>query len=106
MAAPLYSTDSSGKVAVINIATGKISRLNTVDVREQLSLPTPAIRLANEVETPTAPLAPTVDYSQVPLDRLRGYAQDAGIAFAGKSRKMIEDELNELNFIPKAEDDD
>lgn len=105
MAPPIFPIDrTTGLVAVIHIPTGKIKRMHPVDVKEQLACVDPQIRLANVDEAPPPLDKKTVDYSQMPLEKLRECAQEAGISFAGKSRAMIEDLLNEAGFVPKVEE--
>ncbi len=105
MTPPAYPIDpNTGMVSVINIKTGKIGRLHPVDLKEQLACAEPQIRLATEEEAPPQVNKSSIDYSGMPFEKLREYAQEAGIGFAGKSRAMIEEALNDQGFVPKAEE--
>ena len=102
---------NTGRVTVVNIKTGKTHSLHAVDAREQLSVKDPVIRLP-EVQTSEesalsgAAKASKYDFTQIPLETLREYAQDAKIIFMGKSRAQLEAELQQIGFIPEAKENE
>lgn len=88
----------TGRVAV-KYKDGRIKWLHGVDAREQLARK--ACVLASAVEAPRlTPGKPLVDWAAIPLEKLREYAQDAGVQFTARTRQQIESDLAASGFVP------
>jgi len=74
-----------------------------IDAREQLDRG--AVTLADAVEAPPTIVGkPTVNWTGVTMEKLREYAQNAGVSFTAKTRELIEKELTESGYVPPQEE--
>lgn len=86
------------KVYVEDSLTKRKRWLQPIDAREQLHNGTATLVESGEVPEP--PKVKTVDYSKIPIDQLRSFAQEAQIDVVGKSRAQIEEALEKSDFTP------
>tara|TARA_R110002096_G_C14661938_1_gene728457 strand:- start:51614 stop:51955 length:342 start_codon:yes stop_codon:yes gene_type:complete len=94
----------TGRVAIKDAGTGKVRWLHSVDAREQLERG--ATLAGDKVAPRTIPGKPLVDWTGVPMEKLREHAQEAGVRFTARTRSQIEQDLTEAGYIPPVGESD